>query len=116
MSSEELRYCLDRKGCTTCKNFEQGSVLTCRGLLQKVYEKLKEYEELEKQGFKKEKGENMDKNIAEIILCFSVLYLLDGIRKISDKKASNSYKASHIVYPLFMVGGMFYFIVTGVIK
>lgn len=31
--SEELRHCLDGKGCMDCDCYEQKSVLTCRGLL-----------------------------------------------------------------------------------
>lgn len=47
--SEKLKRCLDGDNCADCKNFENNSVLTCRKLLQKVYEKIKGYEELEEQ-------------------------------------------------------------------
>lgn len=45
--SEELRHCLDNNGCADCACYEQKSVLTCRGLLQKAYEVVKIYEEME---------------------------------------------------------------------
>ena len=47
--SEELRHCLDGNGCSKCSCFEQKSVLTCRGLLQKAYEVVKRHEEMEEQ-------------------------------------------------------------------
>ena len=45
--SEELRHCLDGNGCKDCTCYEPKSVLTCRGLLQKAYEVVKRYEEME---------------------------------------------------------------------
>ena len=44
--SEELRHCLDGDGCADCACYEQESVLTCRGLLQKAYEVVKRYGEM----------------------------------------------------------------------
>lgn len=43
--SEELRHCLEGNGCADCTCYEQKSVLTCRGLLQKAYEAVKRYED-----------------------------------------------------------------------
>ena len=57
----------------------------------------------------------MNNTIAIFILCFSFLYLIEGIDISIHKKANKAYKISHILYPLFMVCGMLYFIVTGVI-
>lgn len=57
----------------------------------------------------------MNESIAILILCFSFLYLLERIDISVHKKVNNAYKASHIVYPLFMVVGMIYFLVTGII-
>lgn len=45
--SEELRHCLDNNGCADCTYYEQKTVLICRGLLQKAYEVVKGYEEME---------------------------------------------------------------------
>lgn len=45
--SEELRHCLEGNGCADCACYEPKSVLTCRGLLQKAYEAVKRYEEME---------------------------------------------------------------------
>ena len=44
--SEELRHCLEGNGCADCACYEQKSVLTCLGLLQKAYEVVKRYEEM----------------------------------------------------------------------
>ncbi len=48
--SEELRHCLDGDGCKDCSNYQSESRLTCPGLLQKAYEAVKRYEEMEEQG------------------------------------------------------------------
>lgn len=48
--SEELRHCLEGNGCADCACYETKSVLTCRGLLQKAYEVVKRYEEMEEKG------------------------------------------------------------------
>ena len=48
--SEELKYCLDHSGCGECNNYQVSSILTCQGLSQKIYERIKEYEDLEEQG------------------------------------------------------------------
>lgn len=45
--SEELRHCFEGNGCANCTCYEQKSVLTCRGLLQKAYEVVKRHEEME---------------------------------------------------------------------
>lgn len=44
--SEELRHCLEGNGCADCTCCEPKTVLTCRGLLQKAYETVKEHEEI----------------------------------------------------------------------
>lgn len=58
----------------------------------------------------------MNETIATFILCFSVLYLIEGIDISIHKKTNMAYKISHILYPLFMVCGMIYFIMTGVFE
>lgn len=42
--SNKLKHCLDGSGCP---NYEPNNVFDCRPLLQKVYERIKEYEEAE---------------------------------------------------------------------
>lgn len=44
--SEELRHCLEGNGCKDCSNYQSESRLTCPNLLQKAYERIKEYEEM----------------------------------------------------------------------
>lgn len=48
--SEELRHCLDGDGCKDCSNYQSESCLTCPKLLQKSYEVVKRYEEMEEKG------------------------------------------------------------------
>lgn len=57
----------------------------------------------------------MNKTLAEFVMCFSLLYLIEGIHNSVKKKTNASYKISHILYPLFMVGTMIYFLMSGVI-
>lgn len=48
--SEQLKRCLDGSGCGNCEHHEADTKFTCRGLLEKAYERIKGYEELEEQG------------------------------------------------------------------
>lgn len=48
--SQELRFCIEQDGCSKCSCFETQSKLTCPGLLQKAYEVVKRYEEMEENG------------------------------------------------------------------
>lgn len=43
--SEELKHCLEDDSCGNCHYGEPEIKLTCRGLLQKAYEVVKEQEE-----------------------------------------------------------------------
>lgn len=45
--SEELRHCLEDDTCGDCQYHEPETRLICKGLLQKAYERIKEYEEME---------------------------------------------------------------------
>lgn len=45
--SEELRRCLEDDACRDCQYWETETKLICEGLLQKAYERIKEYEEME---------------------------------------------------------------------
>lgn len=45
--SEELRHCLEDESCGDCQCHELETKFICRGLLQKAYEVVKEYEEME---------------------------------------------------------------------
>lgn len=44
--SEELRHCLEDESCGDCQYHKPETKFTCRGLLQKAYERIKEYEEI----------------------------------------------------------------------
>lgn len=44
--SEELRRCLEDDDCGDCQYRKPETKFTCKGLLQKAYEKIKEYEEM----------------------------------------------------------------------
>ena len=44
--SEQIKNCLDGSGCKDCESYEQKSVLTCRVLLEKAYERIKRYEDI----------------------------------------------------------------------
>lgn len=53
--------------------------------------------------------------LATFTMCFAVLYLIEGIDISIRKNANKAYKISHILYPLFMVGTMFYFLAARII-
>lgn len=44
--SEELRHCLEDESCGDCQYRKTETKFTCHGLLQKAYERIKEYEEM----------------------------------------------------------------------
>lgn len=48
--SEELRHCLRTNHYGDCQYHEKETIVVCPTLLQKVYERIKEYEEMEEQG------------------------------------------------------------------
>lgn len=48
--SEELRHCLEDGECHDCVYYDGNTVMACRGLLQKAYEVVKRYEEMEEKG------------------------------------------------------------------
>lgn len=58
----------------------------------------------------------MNTTIATFVLCFALLYLLEGIEIAIRTKRNRVYKITHILYPLFMMGAMIYFIAAGVIR
>ena len=45
--SEELRHCLEDESCRDCLYHEPETKLICKDLLQKAYERIKEFEEME---------------------------------------------------------------------
>lgn len=45
--SEELRHCLEDDTCEYCQYHKPETKLICKGLLQKAYERIKAYEEME---------------------------------------------------------------------
>lgn len=48
--SEELRHCLEDDACGDCQHYKPEINFICKGLLQKAYETVKRYEEMEEQG------------------------------------------------------------------
>lgn len=48
--SEQIKRCLDGSGCGNCEHHEADTKFICRKLLQKAYERIKGYEELEEKG------------------------------------------------------------------
>lgn len=56
----------------------------------------------------------MNETLAIFSMCFAFLFLLEGIETAITSKANRVYKATHIIYPLFIIGTMFYFLVSGV--
>lgn len=48
--SEELRRYLKSDNCYGCKHFDEVTIVTCPGLLQKAYEVVKRHEEMEENG------------------------------------------------------------------
>lgn len=48
--SEELRHCLEDDACGDCQYHKPETKTTCQGLLQKAYEVVKRYEEMEENG------------------------------------------------------------------
>lgn len=45
--SEELRHCLEDDACGDCQYWKTETKQICEGLLQKAYEVVKRYEEME---------------------------------------------------------------------
>lgn len=58
----------------------------------------------------------MNETLAICSMCFAFCFLLEGIKTALTSKANRIYKATHILYPLFIVGTLFYFLVNGVLK
>lgn len=50
----------------------------------------------------------MNFELGLIVLCFSFLYLIEGIDIALHKKCNFAYKITHIIYPLIMVLIMLY--------
>lgn len=44
--SEELGHCLEDESCRDCQYHEKETIVVCLSLLQKAYERIKEYEEM----------------------------------------------------------------------
>ncbi len=58
----------------------------------------------------------MNELLGTFTLCFSFLYFLEGVENCIHKKRNISYRITHVLYPLFMIGAMIYFLSTGVLK
>ena len=57
----------------------------------------------------------MNEFLATFSMCFAFLFLIEGVETAITSKANKAYKITHILYPLFIVGTMFYFLVSGVV-
>lgn len=44
--SDELKHCLYDKNCSDCRHYEADTKATCKGLLEKAYERIKRYEDM----------------------------------------------------------------------
>lgn len=58
----------------------------------------------------------MNQLLVEFSMCFSFLYLIEGIENCVKKRGNVTYRTTHVLYPLFMTGAMIYFLSTGVLK
>lgn len=58
----------------------------------------------------------MNEFLGIFTMCFSFLYLLEGIEICIQKRGNKAYRITHILYPLFMTGTMVYFLSKGVLK
>ena len=58
----------------------------------------------------------MDGILITFSICFTFCFLLEGIETAFDNKANRIYKLTHILYPLFIIGTLFYLYVSGVVK
>ena len=55
----------------------------------------------------------MNEFLAIFSMCFALLFLIEGIETAITSKANRAYKVTHVLYPLFIAGTLFYFLVTG---
>lgn len=81
--SEELKNCLDSDICGKCQYGNSETILTCKGLLQAVYEKIKEMEERNTSERKFSRGNNEDQNIK----CSECEYC-EEFRKVGNTRSS----------------------------
>lgn len=58
----------------------------------------------------------MNEFLGTFTMCFSFLYLLEGLENCIRKRGNMAYRITHVLYPLFMTGAMIYFLSTGVLK
>ena len=58
----------------------------------------------------------MDEFLATLSMCIAFLFLFEGIEITIKSKANIVYEVTHILYPLFIVGTLFYFLGGGVVK
>ena len=57
----------------------------------------------------------MNETLAICSMCFAFCFLFEGIEIVITSKANRIYKVTHILYPLFIIGTLFYFLVSGVV-
>ena len=58
----------------------------------------------------------MNELLVEFSMCFSFLYLIEGIENCVKKRGNVTYRTTHVLYPLFMVGTMIYLLLTSVLQ
>lgn len=58
----------------------------------------------------------MNEFLGIFTMCFSFLYLIEGIEIYIQKRGNKAYRITHILYPLFMTGAMVYFLLIGVLQ
>lgn len=58
----------------------------------------------------------MNEILATFSMCFALCFLFEGIKIAIESKVNMIYKVTHILYPLFIAGTLFYFLESGVVK
>ena len=54
----------------------------------------------------------MDEILIMFSICFAFCFLFEGIELALNSKTNKVYKATHILYPLFIIGALFYLLVS----
>ena len=58
----------------------------------------------------------MNELLAVFSMCFAWLFFLEGLDTEVKSKENFIYKFTHIFYPLFIVGTLFYFLESGILE
>ncbi len=57
----------------------------------------------------------MNEFLGIFTMCFSFLYLIEGIENCVKKRGNVAYRITHVLYPLFIAGTMIYLLSTSVL-